>query len=146
VLIAVAIAGILAIALTPTPVDRPYAALIAQLVTTVRRWPALAWFDYRALEGISNVLLFVPLGVIATALVSRWWTVPLATLVLSSLVEIAQSLFLPERTGSVVDVAANAAGATLGAAASALVRALRHRAPPPPPGERTEHMRGRPPS
>jgi len=62
-----------------------------------------------------NGILFVPFGGILGALLPRR---PLSVLglawVISLLVEIAQGLFLPGRTSSAIDVAANTAGSVIG--------------------------------
>lgn len=75
-----------------------------------------------------NVVMMVPFGaILATVLPGRplvilgvAWVVPL-------IAEIAQGLFLPGRTSSAVDVAANTLGGILGAAGLATVRRLTRR-------------------
>ncbi|MFT4122980.1 MAG: VanZ family protein [Microbacteriaceae bacterium] len=128
----VLVVGILLTTLTPTPVDRPYRTLVGALVAAVRRLPGLGWFDYDWLESIANALMFVPLGAALTLLVHRWWIAVLCCAALSGAVELGQAAFLPERTASILDVAANTAGALLGAVATALVRrpAGEHRGAP----------------
>ncbi|WP_210649308.1 VanZ family protein [Nocardioides sp. SYSU D00065] len=74
-----------------------------------------------------NVVLFVPLGVIA-ALLTRWswWRVVLAAALASTAIEVVQWLFL-DRVGDEADVAANTLGAALGAGAVSLLARLRSR-------------------
>ncbi|WP_150952961.1 VanZ family protein [Microbacterium testaceum] len=70
-----------------------------------------------------NVVLFAPFGVLLSALLRGhpWrllgvaWVVPL-------LVEIFQGVFLPGRTSSALDVAANTVGGVVGAVATVVVR------------------------
>lgn len=106
----------------PSPVDRPVAGEITQAVEVVRQAGATA-VTYRRIEVISNVLMFVPLGVLGVLAFPRvrWWLVPGGCLVLSVLVELAQLSFLAGRFASVVDVAANFAGALVGAALARVV-------------------------
>lgn len=67
-----------------------------------------------------NVLLFVPFGVLLTLALRRpWWWAPLAALVVSTAIELAQWRWL-ERDGSWVDVAANTCGALIGAVIAAV--------------------------
>jgi glycopeptide antibiotics resistance protein len=67
-----------------------------------------------------NVLLFVPLGVLLVVVVrcSWWWAACIGTLV-SAVVEVVQSLWLP-RDGDLLDVVANGLGALLGAVVARL--------------------------
>ncbi|AOX45404.1 hypothetical protein BJP65_05960 [Microbacterium sp. BH-3-3-3] len=75
--------------------------------------PAAAAVD---LDVIANVVFLIPFGVLLARLLPGhpWlllgiaWTVPL-------LVEIAQGVFLPGRTSSAIDVAANTLGGVMGA-------------------------------
>jgi glycopeptide antibiotics resistance protein len=117
---------ILVITVSPEPVDRPYHAIIRQIVTHVRVLPGLQSFDYAWLERLSNVVMFVPLGALLELLlgVRRWWLVLALAAAFSSAVELVQLLWLPDRTASVVDVLANTIGAGCGAALSALVTAI----------------------
>ena len=76
------------------------------------------------LEVVSNVALFVPLGLLGLLL---WpsrrvlgWTAAGAGL--SAAIELSQLLFLPHRFATISDVAANTAGALLGALLAAGIR------------------------
>lgn len=72
-----------------------------------------------------NVVMMVPFGMIlAAALPGRPLVILGAAWVVPLLAEIAQGLFLPGRTSSAVDVAANTLGGVLGAAGFATVRRL----------------------
>ena len=79
----------------------------------------------RRFEFVCNALIFAPLPILGAF---SWRGVPVAAwlgigLVASGLVELAQLLFLPERSATVIDVVANTTGAAAGVAAVALIRA-----------------------
>ncbi len=59
----------------PTPVDRPLAGLLKDLIEAVRGHPLTAGITYMHVEGAANVLLFVPLGLMVALLLPtrRWW-------------------------------------------------------------------------
>lgn len=107
----------------PTPIDRPLVGEINWAIEVVRQAGATA-VTYRRIEFVSNVLMFVPIGVLGVLAFDRvpWWLIPAGCLVLSVLVELAQLVFLSARLGSIVDVAANLAGALLGATLARLVK------------------------
>ncbi len=75
-----------------------------------------------------NVVLFMPFGVVLSAILRGhpWrllgiaWVVPL-------LVEIVQGVFLPGRTSSALDVAANTLGGLIGAVSAVVAGRLLHR-------------------
>ena len=102
-------------------------------------------FDFRPLQGgelralsdsllrlttrgdiLSNVILFVPLGLLARLTWPRqgWLTLLLWSGALALAVQLAQ-LFLPSRDASLQDVLWNLLGVVLGAASAGLVRRLR---------------------
>jgi hypothetical protein len=124
-----------AIALWPTPVDRAGAGLLRQVLKDLHRRGMPGWIDYAFAESASNVLLFVPLGVLVVWILGRrrWWAGGVAGLLLSALIEFAQFAFLPDRYATLLDVAANTAGATLGALLMLLVLTLRKPVPNPSP-------------
>ena len=75
--------------------------------------PTFLTFD--TVEWLSNVLMFVPIGVFFAGAVlpaRRFWVVPVAVVV-SGAVETAQ-LFIPGRVSSLTDLVANTLGAVLG--------------------------------
>jgi glycopeptide antibiotics resistance protein len=86
----------------------------------IRSAPSLFPFG---VDATLNVILFLPFGGLLNSVLPRR---PLSAIglawVTSLLIEIAQGLFLPGRTSSAIDVAANTLGAALGYAATALVR------------------------
>lgn len=76
-------------------------------------------------EAAANVALFVPLGVMFPALFRRWrwWTVPVG-MATSVIIEGTQLVFLPWRSPSFGDIAANSVGAVIGFGLWLLVAAL----------------------
>lgn len=105
-----------AIALWPTPVDRAGAGLLAEALEKLHGRGMPAWIDYAFVESAANVLLFVPLGALVVRIFGRrfWWIGAAAGMLLSAAIELAQFFFLPARYATLLDVAANTAGATLG--------------------------------
>lgn len=129
------ISGLALIALWPVPVDRAGARLLVRALRKLHRWGIPEWVDYGFVESASNVLLFVPLGALVFWLLGRryGWVGPAAGLLLSSLIELAQFLFLPERYPALADVAANTSGAVIGALFALLTTAHRKPVRRPPP-------------
>lgn len=77
---------------------------------------------------VLNVLLFVPLGAALVLVLSRaWWWVTLLAAVTSGTIEVVQGLWL-DRIASWWDVAANTAGALVGAVTVSLLARARRRA------------------
>ena len=129
------ISGLALIALWPVPVDRAGGQLLARALRKLHRRGVPEWVDYGFVESASNVLLFVPLGALVVWLLGRpyGWVGPAAGLLLSSLIELAQFLFLPERYPTLADVAANTSGAVIGALLALLTTAYRKPVRSPPP-------------
>lgn len=77
-------------------------------------------------EVTLNVVLLIPFGMIlSTVLPGRPFIVLGLAWVIPLMIEIAQALFLPGRTSSAIDVAANTVGGVIGAAVIGLGRRLR---------------------
>nr|WP_274638002.1 VanZ family protein [Microbacterium bovistercoris] len=99
---------------------RPYGADIANGLDRLLQWFAqhssTAWITFDRVEFASNVVMFVPLGVLAVLWfgVRGWWTAPVVGLLVSGAIESAQALLLSSRVPDVRDIVANTAGATLG--------------------------------
>jgi glycopeptide antibiotics resistance protein len=104
--------------------------LLLQALRKLHRWGIPDWVDYGFVEAASNVLLFVPLGALMVWLMGRryWWVGPAAGVLLSSLIELAQFLFLPARYPTLADIAANTLGAALGAGLAMLATPRRNTA------------------
>ncbi|MGY4643719.1 VanZ family protein [Cellulomonas sp. URHB0016] len=111
-------------------------AVYLLLVARVTLWPTdaygdtldvvrtvLSWLSdrglpvtYAGVEAVSNVLMFVPFGVLVGLLVRRSWVVVLLGCATSTAIELAQLAFLPTRVPTVQDVVMNTLGAALGLA------------------------------
>ncbi|AAT90080.1 conserved hypothetical protein [Leifsonia xyli subsp. xyli str. CTCB07] len=106
------------VAFWPIPVDRPFQRTLFRFLGTLSQIGIRPIDGYNALESVSNVLLFAPAGLLCVLIFGRrrWWLAPLAGFAASALIEAGQFAFLPARFASPMDVAANTAGALLGAA------------------------------
>ena len=82
----------------------------------------------RRVEFGSNILLFVPLGILlAILLPRRRYVVMPAGFVVSLTIESMQGIFLAGRTSSVSDLIANTAGACIGLLAVEVAESIRRR-------------------
>ncbi|HET9348232.1 MAG TPA: VanZ family protein [Arthrobacter sp.] len=122
--LAVYLIGLAVVGDWPTPVDRPLAGLLKDLIDAVRGYPLTAGITYMHVEGAANVLLFVPLGLMVALLlpVRRWWLAGVAGALISAAIETVQYLALSQRQASLGDVVNNTLGAVLGAVAVRVVR------------------------
>jgi glycopeptide antibiotics resistance protein len=82
------------------------------------------WISGQLVEFLANILLFVPLSLLGSVLLDRWSTgfwlgIGFAA---STAIELAQLVFLGDRSATVVDVLANTLGALLGAHAANALR------------------------
>lgn len=68
--------------------------------------------------AVANVLLFVPAGFLMAVVLpsGRRWLSVLLCFFLTTSIEVAQALFLPERDGNVRDIITNTTGGAIGAA------------------------------
>jgi acetyltransferase-like isoleucine patch superfamily enzyme len=132
------LAGLAAIGFWPTPVERPFAGLLRNVLTTLHEHDLTAGIRASHLEVAANVLLFAPLGVAVALLLPgrRWWLAVLAGLVTSAAIEVVQFLALSQRQANLRDVASNTLGALLGALAVRLAhpRLAHHRRRAPQTG------------
>lgn len=107
---------ILVITLMPSRVEQAAPGAVYGVLDWIQLDLGARWFTFEAAERAANVLLFVPVGILAYLILPRvLW--PLALLiggVLSVAVEVAQAAFLQERYATLSDVAANVLGTTLG--------------------------------
>ncbi len=109
--------GLALLTLTPQRIENSMPNLLDLVLTTAHRlgWESL---DFTRLEIIANVLVFVPIGILAFILVPRrFWPLALALgPALSVSIEVAQRLVLPHRAATLTDVVANSGGALIGVA------------------------------
>ncbi|QDE35607.1 VanZ family protein [Microbacterium foliorum] len=109
--------GLALLTLTPARVEESMPNLLDLVLSSAHRlgWESL---DFTRLEIIANVLVFVPIGILAFILVPRrLW--PLAIVLgpaLSLSIEAFQRLVLPHRAATLTDVVANSGGALIGVA------------------------------
>lgn len=120
---------VLLITLWPQRVDKPIDHQLRSAINSAHDAGAPRHLGYSLIQNVSNAALFLPLGVlIALAIAHRlWWVAPLLCAGLSTVIELAQHLFLPNRFGSVTDVVSNSLGALIGALIVYLAIELRHR-------------------
>ncbi|MFJ3472678.1 VanZ family protein [Microbacterium maritypicum] len=109
--------GLAALTLTPSKVEESMPNLLDVILTTTHRlgWE---WLDFTRLEIIANVLVFVPVGILAFLLLPRriWFLAVLVGPLLSAMIEVAQRVALPHRAATVNDIVANSTGAIIGVA------------------------------
>lgn len=111
------LAGLAALTLTPSRIEQVMPNLLDLILGAAHRlgWESL---DFTRLEILANVLVFVPVGILAFVLLPRrvWLLALLVGPLLSVAIETAQRVALPHRAATVTDVVANSAGALLGVA------------------------------
>jgi glycopeptide antibiotics resistance protein len=110
----------------PSPIDAPVKSLLDRAISELHERGVPAFVDYGFIEFMSNVALFIPIGILFGMLVPlRWW--PVALLLgpaLSGLIELSQKLLLEERYSSVYDVVSNSIGASIGVLLAVVLRAV----------------------
>ncbi len=112
------LAVLLMVAFWPTPVDRSIRGDLDGVLGWLHSIGVPAWINYTLVEFTSNILLFMPLGVLVATLSTSIPVVAatVAGLAMSLSVELGQYLLLPARAATGADVIANTAGAALGGA------------------------------
>ncbi|MCU1549984.1 MAG: VanZ family protein [Glaciihabitans sp.] len=115
--------------LGPQPTNTETKSLAMVVVDAVNRFGPIHNFTFADLEFVSNIAVFVPLGLLFVVLFGRrrWWLAILAGVVLTLVIEGTQT-FLPTRVPDVRDLIANTTGAILGALLALLVTTGRPRA------------------
>ena len=115
---------VLAITLTPEPVDKGDQPTIARVLDALHRRGIPDWFDYAALEFSANIVLFAPLTflIVLVLPLRRWWLALVIGPVLSIGIELTQLTTFADRFATVEDVIANSIGAVVGAGLGAGVR------------------------
>lgn len=88
--------GLAALTLTPSKVEESMPNLLDLVLETAHRlgWE---WLDFTRLEIIANVLVFMPVGILAFLLLPRriWFLAVLVGPLLSAMIEVAQRVALP---------------------------------------------------
>ncbi|MFM5905367.1 MAG: VanZ family protein [Micrococcales bacterium] len=108
------------ILLWPVPVDQSGATntLVKAILGFADTTPGLGWLDYNFLESTANILLFVPLGYLATAIwpKSNHLLVMAVGVGISLTAELLQLFVVTQRVFSLDDVLHNGLGSALGVA------------------------------
>ncbi|GAB3616223.1 hypothetical protein GCM10027416_07800 [Okibacterium endophyticum] len=115
----------------PTPVDAPVQNTLIRVLAALHDRGLPSSIDYTLTEFMSNVLMFLPLGLLLTLVLRAGyrWTAPFLAAAASICVELGQLWFRPERISDPSDVVANTLGALIGTAiAAALLARTRPRA------------------
>lgn len=110
----------------PTPIDQPVHKQIAEVLFFLHAHGFPRWFNYTFVEAASNVVLFIPLGIVASLAfpAKRWWQVSAFGLMVSGCMELGQQLFLHDRFSSPVDVVTNTSGTVIGVVLATATRRL----------------------
>ena len=105
------------IAFWPSPVDQPVSGDLARILSLLHTHGIPAWFNYNFVEASANVVLFIPLGAVASLayVEKRWWQIGAFGLLVSGCIELGQLLFLHNRFASPLDIVTNTSGAVIGA-------------------------------
>jgi len=121
--------AVLAITMSPTPVDRGFEGAIDRVLAIAHRNGIPEWFGYNMLEFSANIVMFLPVGfLLALALPTRgWWVTLFAVPGFSVCIELAQRTFLDERFADPRDVVANSIGGFTGVIICFILRAIVHR-------------------
>lgn len=126
---AACLAGVLLVGYLPSPVDGGVEPLVRRVLAWLQGLGAPEWVNYDFADFVANIGFFVPIGLVAALVLPWrvWWlAIPMGA-ALSGLLELGQFLFLPARYASWTDVAANTAGAVIGALIGAAIRLVRMR-------------------
>lgn len=120
------LAIVIAITMSPTPIDQGYESAIDRVLAVLHRNGVPGWFGYNKLEFSANVVMFIPIGfLVALAMPARLWWIALALCPgMSVAIEPIQGAVLTERFSTITDVAANTLGALVGITAAVALRAL----------------------
>lgn len=112
----------------PTPLDQGYESSIQKFLEVLHRNGVPDWFGYSKLEFSANVVMYVPLGFLATMILPQrtWWLALLLCPALSVAIELTQGVLLSARFASPLDVVANSLGAIVGVLCAVVLRAIIH--------------------
>lgn len=96
----------------PAPVGQ---STLKDYLSEGKRHGLPSWITFAYIENLANVLMFVPLGLLASLALRRrnFLAVPAAAAA-SGLIELVQLLLLPSRVASTQDIRVNTIGALLG--------------------------------
>jgi glycopeptide antibiotics resistance protein len=129
-ILAAMLAPLALIAFWPSPVDQPFQSELASILSFLHTRGIPVWINYKFVEAAANVVLFIPLGLVASLAFTekRWWQIGAFGLIVSGCMELGQLLFLHNRFASPQDIVTNTGGAVIGALlAVAALKQLRAR-------------------
>ncbi|SCB99141.1 VanZ like family protein [Arthrobacter sp. NIO-1057] len=115
------------IAFWPVPVDSAAGSQLASALSWLHAHGIPAFVNYEFVEFAANVIFFMPLGLILSFALHRFWFACALGLATSALIELGQLFFLPNRYATPTDVVANTLGACLGAGLWLVVRKISQR-------------------
>lgn len=120
--------ALLFLTIWPRPIQDSAPVILDLVVRAAHRGLGWSWLGFTELEAAANVLVFVPIGILAFLAFRRiaWPLALLAGPALSLAVEVIQEIALPHRIGSVIDIALNSFGATVGVLLAWVVAMLIH--------------------
>ncbi|WP_156810695.1 VanZ family protein [Arthrobacter sp. FB24] len=108
------------VAFWPSPVDKPVQGELAGVLILIHALGIPRWVNYSFIEAAANIVLFVPVGVVASqAFPSKHiWQLGSFGLAVSGCMELGQQLFLHDRFASPLDLVTNTAGCVIGVLAA----------------------------
>lgn len=121
--------ALLLIVFWPTLVDKPISGTLTEAIRWLHGIGMPKFIGYNKIEFAANILLFIPMGYIAATWLRKPWMALLLGFLVSGVVELGQSLWLPARFSSVLDIVANTLGAGVGIAILLVERKVRIRHP-----------------
>lgn len=107
--------ALFAIVLWPTPVDASARGTLDSVLTWLHAMGVPSFVGYDVVEFAANILLFIPLGLLLSFVLRRFWWAVTACVLATCVIELSQGLFLPQRLASGYDILANSLGAVVGA-------------------------------
>ncbi|MGM1018134.1 MAG: VanZ family protein [Actinomycetota bacterium] len=112
--------------LWPQRVEDSMPVLLDRVLGFLRDDLAWTWMGFSTLEVLANILVFIPVGILAFVFAPRriWPVAFLVGPLVSIAIELVQGIALPERASTVADVIANSAGATIGVGVALLCTLL----------------------
>src|ERR1700712_1204781 len=125
-LLAVMVAAVVVIVFTPGPPDPNGQQDLHRYLEQAHVNGLPYWISYDLVQDLSNVVMFIPLGLLGSLALRRHnYLVVLAAACASGFIELVQLVLLPDRVASLQDVLCNTIGAFLGFLLS--IPALRRR-------------------
>lgn len=122
------LALLIAVTMSPTPIDQGYESAIDKVLAVLHRNGVPEWYGYNKLEFSANIVMFIPVGFLAAlAMPARlWWIALFIAPALSVAIEYTQGVLLEARFSTLSDVVANSLGALIGIIGALILRGLVH--------------------